>query len=172
MKQWYVVQVYSGSEDRVKQDLELQVKKQKLEGVVGEISIPSVKLKNTFAMIDEVADQRLFPGYVLVEMDITPETTKLIKDSPRTIKFLGGKNPMPLSPKEVGKITDRVEGGVAINTEKQEFSTGGEVNITDGPFEGFVGIIETVDSDAEKLKVMVSIFGRLTPVELNFNQIK
>src|SRR3990167_925830 len=101
----------------------------------------------------------------------TPEAMGLVKTTPRVLKFLGGKEPMPLAKKEVQKVTN-IKEEVIVSANKPDFSEGAEVEIQDGPFTGFVGIIEKVDQESEKLTVMVSIFGRLTPVELGFDQIK
>ena|SRR3990167_10016911 len=171
MKRWYVVQVYAGSEDRVKTDLDVQIKSRGLEDLISRVSIPSIKLKNMLAAVDEV-DQRLFPGYVLVEMELEPEAVQIVMHVPRVIKFLGGKTPAPLSEREVNRIVERVKEGVVTPTNKREFVLGSEIDIVDGPFAGFVGIVEEVHEEAEKVKVMVSIFGRLTPVELDFSQVK
>ena len=170
MKNWYVIQVYAGYEDHVKIDLEKRIKKEDLEESFGQILIPSAKLKSFFAEVD-AKEQKLFPGYILVEMVDTPEAMGLVKTTPRVLKFLGGKEPMPLAKKEVQKVTN-IKEEVIVSANKPDFSEGAEVEIQDGPFTGFVGIIEKVDQESEKLTVMVSIFGRLTPVELGFDQIK
>jgi transcriptional antiterminator NusG len=172
MKRWYVVQVYAGSEDKVKTDLDLQIKSKGLEEVISRVSIPSVKLKTVLAASAEDADQRLFPGYVLVEMELVPEAMQLVTSAPRVVKFLGGRVPMALSDREVNRIVERVKEGVAAPVSQREFVEGSEVDIIDGPFAGFVGLVERSDEESEKLKVMVSIFGRLTPVELSFDQVK
>jgi transcription termination/antitermination protein NusG len=169
MKKWYVVQVYAGYEDQVEQDLVKQIEKSQMEDLFGKVLIPSAKIKSFFA---EDQDQKLFPGYVLVEMELLPESIQLVKSTPRVLKFLGGKDPMPLSKKEVDRITATVKGEVSVVSSEKVFTEGTEVDIVSGPFSGFVGIIERVDESAERLTVMVSIFGRMTPVELSYNQVK
>ena len=176
MKKWYVVQVYAGCEEIVEKDLTNQIKQQGLQDFFGEILVPSVKTKELVpapVSKDQLSkDQRLFPGYVLVEAELVPDVIRLINSSPRVLKFLGGKTPVALSGKEVQKIKSSMEGEVVAPSAGIDWVKGSEVDISEGPFAGFVGIIEEVDEEAEKIKVMVSIFGRLTPVELNFDQIK
>lgn len=171
MKRWYVIQVYAGYEEQVKSELISRIKQEGLEEYFGDILIPSAKLKEFFTA-SESKDQKLFPGYVLIELKLTPEAMRLVTSSIRVIKFLGGRDPIPLSKKEIEKIISSMKGEVIVSSAKPEFIEGSEVEITGGPFAGFVGIIDKVDKEVEKLTVMVSIFGRLTPVELSFDQIK
>ena len=171
MKRWYVVQVYAGYEEPIKKDLERRVKEDALEDLFGEILIPSVKLKQFFA-VDEEQDEQLFPGYMLIEMDLTPETQRCILANSRVFKFLGGKEPVPLTKREIDRVLAQVKGEVVVAAKKSELVAGGEVTIKEGPFEGFVGVVDKIDEENEKLTVMVSIFGRMTPVELSFNQVK
>ncbi len=171
MKRWYVVQVYAGFEEAVKSDLAKRIHDEGLEEKFGEILIPSTRLKQMFEA-EESKDAQLFPGYVLIEMESAPQTIRLVTSSLRVIKFLGGKDPVAISQKEIERILGQMKGEVAVAAKKSEFKAGTEVDITDGPFAGFVGIIEKVDEENERVTVMVSIFGRMTPVELGFNQIK
>lgn len=172
MKRWYVVQVFAGYEDSVKADLEKHIFDSELKNFFGKILVPSAKMKAFFESVDEIKDQQLFPGYLLIEMEMDPEAFKLVMDSPKAYKFLGGRNPMPLSAKEIEKIVSQVKGEVIVSSEKEGFVIGSEVDISEGPFSGFVGVIDKIDYENEKLTVMVSIFGRMTPVELSFNQVK
>jgi len=171
MKQWYVVQVFAGYEDLIKADLKKRIQEESLEDKFGEILIPAARLKQFFSMQEE-KDEQLFPGYMLIEMDAIPEAVRLVMISPRVIRFLGGKEPVPLSQKEIDRVLAQMKGEVVIVPKKAEVAIGSEVAINEGPFEGFVGIVEKVDEEAEKLTVMVSIFGRMTPVELKFHQVK
>lgn len=171
MKKWYVIQVYAGYEDQVAQDLKKTIKKFNMEDSFGDVLLPSAKVSSYFASA-EAEDQVLFPGYVLVEMVLTPETMNLVKSVPRVLKFLGGKNPFPLTKKEVERIQATVSGEVKVTSVEREFVEGSEIDIISGPFAGFVGIVESVDSENQRLTVMVSIFGRMTPVELGFDQVK
>lgn len=171
MKRWYVIQVYAGYEDQVKTDLTGRVSESDLRELFGDILIPSAKVKDFFAA-SEMKDQRLFPGYVLIQMEQTPETHRLVTNSPRVLRFLGGAEPVALSEREVERVVATIKGEVPMSQEAPDFATGSEVDITDGAFAGFVGIIDSVDKESERLTVMVSIFGRLTPVELGFDQVK
>jgi len=171
MKRWYVVQVFAGYEDLIKADLKKRIQEEGLEDKFGEILIPSARLRQFFSLQEE-KDEQLFPGYMLVEMDAIPETVRLVAASPRVIRFLGGKDPVPLSQKEIDRVVAQMKGEVAVAPKKVDIVVGSEVTIKEGPFEGFVGIVEKVDAENEKLTVMVSIFGRMTPVELKFNQVK
>jgi len=135
------------------------------------VLVPSAKVKQQFGT-DEQESQQLFPGYILVEAEIVPASFRLVTSHPRVLRFLGGKEPTPLRKKEIERVLSQVRGEVEVATEREEFTVGTEVEITDGPFAGFVGIIDKVDSENEKLTVMVSIFGRMTPVELLYNQVK
>lgn len=171
MMRWYVVQVYAGYEEVAKADIEKRIAQQGLQEDFGQVFIPSVKMKQFF--VEEAEDQQLFPGYILIEMNMKPETHRLVTSSLRVLKFLGGKDPVPLSRKEIDRILSQMKGEIAVGTEKQElFTVGSEIEISEGPFAGFVGVVDSVDMENEKLTVMVSIFGRMTPVELGFNQVK
>jgi transcriptional antiterminator NusG len=170
MKRWYVVQVFAGYEDRVKADIDRRVQEKELHNIIGQVLVPSAKLRQLFS-IEEQKDQQLFPGYVLVEAEMGSDVMRLITSVPRVLKFLGGKEPIALSKKEVERIISQMQGEIEITTEKSDFVVGREVEIKEGPFAGFVGIVDKVDDDGEKLTVMVSIFGRMTPVELGFHQV-
>jgi transcriptional antiterminator NusG len=171
MKRWYVVQVYAGYEQAAKLDIEKRIQAEQMQDYFGEILVPAAKSKPVFAT-DDNADQQLFPGYFLVEMEMTPESLRVVTSSIRVLRFLGGKNPEPISQKEIDRIISQVKGEIVVEVEREEFALGSEVDIVEGPFAGFVGIIDSVDYNNDKLTVMVSIFGRMTPVELGFHQIK
>lgn len=172
MKRWYVVQVYAGYEEAVKTDLLKRIQEKGIQDRFGEILVPSAKLKKMFEAVD-FKDQQLFPGYILVEMEVAPETVRLVTANPRVLRFLGGQHePVPLSQKEIDRVISQIKGEISVATEKTDFIVGSEIDIHEGPFAGFVGIIDKVDQENERLTVMVSIFGRMTPVELGFNQVK
>ncbi len=172
MKRWYVAQVYAGYEEVVQKDLLRRIEFNKDERF-GQVLVPSAKLKSFFSLGEEEADERLFPGYILVEMEKSSETINFVTSTPKILKFLGGQDPAYLTQKEIDRILGQVKGDViVVSVKKTDLSEGGEVDITEGPFTGFVGIIEKIDEENERLTVMVSIFGRLTPVELTFDQIK
>ncbi len=171
MKRWYVIQIFAGYEDRVKADLLKTIAEKGLEDFFGEVLIPSAKLKQYFTSI-EASDQQLFPGYMLVQMELEPQAMRLVKSSPRVIKFIGGRDPEPLTNDEIERVMKKVRGEIVIASKEDVFVVEQEIEIGEGPFSGFTGIIEKVDKDTERLTVMVSIFGRMTPVELGFNQVK
>ncbi|MGZ6250412.1 MAG: transcription termination/antitermination protein NusG [Candidatus Chromulinivorax sp.] len=171
MKRWYVLQIYAGYEEQVKADLERRIKENNHEDRLGAVLVPTAKMKQLFGAAEE-KDQQLFPGYVLVEMEMSAELARFVLATPRVLRFLGGKDPMALSNKEVDRVLEKIRGGVVLAADKDDFVVDSEVTIEDGPFTGFVGFIEKVDSEAQKLIVKVSIFGRMTPVELRFDQVK
>ncbi len=172
MKKWYVIQILAGYEKLLKADLQKRIEEKNLQDMFGEVLIPSAKAKQFFNSDDPPEDQQLFPGYMLVEMEPTPAAVRLVMTTPRVSRFLGGRDPVALSEKEVQRVLAQMRGDVIVSTEKHAFETGREVEIIEGPFAGFMGIIDTIQEDNEKLTVMVSIFGRMTPVELTFDQVK
>lgn len=171
MKQWYVLQIYAGYEEKIKADLEYRIARSPLKDSFGEVLFPSAKMKQVFSSMEE-EDQQLFPGYALIEMELSPAAMKLVVETPRVLRFLGGRSPVALSQKEVDRMFDKVQGGVVLSGGQSDLVVDGEVTIADGPFSGFVGVVEKVDSENERVTVMVSIFGRMTPVELRFDQVK
>ncbi len=172
MKRWYVVQLYAGYEEVVRADILRRVTDARLDHLFGQILIPAAKAQQRSLEPLNEEDQQLFPGYILIELEPTPESLRLVTHTPRVIRFLGGKDPVPLSPREVDRVLAQIRGDVVVAVQKSSFEMGREIEITEGPFAGFVGIIESIDDAAERLTVMVSIFGRMTPVELGFNQVK
>lgn len=172
MKRWYVVQLFAGYENIVKADLLKRIEEDHLQDQFGEILIPAAKMKQFFDTSDAMKDQQLFPGYMLIEMQATQESIRLVQQTPRIMRFLGGKEPIPLSQREIDRVLAQVRGEMVVAGEKHEFEVGKEVEITEGPFASFVGIIDSINNESEKLTVMVSIFGRMTPVELGFDQVK
>lgn len=172
MKRWYVLQIFAGYEEAIKKDIERRVVDEGFQDHIGEVLIPSAKLKSMFDMTQDKQEQQLFPGYLLIEMELMPETMRIIQSTPRVLRFLGGKDPVPLSQKEIDRVISQIQGEVPLVSQKSDFSVGAEIDIAEGPFAGFVGVIERVDEESERLTVMVSIFGRMTPIELGFNQVK
>ena len=173
MKRWYVAQVYAGFEEDSRLHLLRKIHESGLENSFGDILIPSAKVKTMFDAASQQQDQQLFPGYLFIQMEMNPEAAQLVLSIPRIYKFLGGRNPVPVSESEIGVIKSQVSQEVVVlGPEVDGVEVGTEVGIEDGPFAGFVGVVEKVDKENEKLTVMVSIFGRMTPVELGFHQIK
>lgn len=175
MMRWYVIQIYPGYENVIKNDLEKRIAESGLQDCFGEILIPTAKARQFFSAAsgqDDAQSQQLFPGYMLVQMEATPEAIRLVASTPRVTRFLGGTSPIALSQKEIDRVIGQISGQVEVAGQAHSFEVGSEVDIQEGPFAGFVGIIDTIDHENEKLTVMVSIFGRMTPVELRFDQIK
>lgn len=172
-KRWYGVHTYSGFENKVKLNLEERIRALGFEEFFGEVLIPSetvVELKNGER---KTSTRKFFPGYILVQMELNSETWHVVKDTPKVTGFVGGGIAPPAIPdEEVAKITQRMEEGVERPKPKVAFEVGETVRVIDGPFLNFTGVVEDVKPDKGKLKVMVSIFGRVTPVELEFIQVE
>jgi len=170
---WYGVHTYSGFENKVKINLEERVRMLGMEDLFGDILVPSetvVELKNGER---KTSTRKFFPGYILVQMELNSETWHVVKDTAKVTGFVGGgTNPPPIPDAEVEKITARMEEGAERPRPKIEYEVGETVRVIDGPFLNFTGIVEDVKPDKGKLKVMVSIFGRVTPVELDFIQVE
>ncbi len=169
---WYVVQAYSGFEARVQQSLEERVKSQDMGHLITDIRVPSEEILEIKGGKKRRSNRKFFPGYVLVEAVMTDEVWRLIKDLPKVTGFVGGRNPSALEPDEVRDLLHRLETGERLPRASVDFSTGDKVRIIDGPFSGFIASVEEVQEGQAKLKVMVTIFGRSTPVELGFLQVE
>ncbi len=160
----------------VQADLQARIKEEGLEELFGDVLVPKGKSAQHYSAADALPEEekkeKIFPGYLLVQMEMTGDSYRIVSAISRVTRFLGGETPMPLSEREVERIYSQMEGRVAVASVKPTFIEGSEVQIANGPFVGFVGLVEKVDEVHEKLTVMVSIFGRLTPVELGFDQVK
>jgi transcriptional antiterminator NusG len=168
-KNWYIVHTYSGYEEKVKASIEERIKVRGLEDKITRILIPSEKVVELKGKKKKEMDKKFYPGYILVEMELDDETWHLIKNTPRVTGFVGGVKPVPLPEEEVEVILQQIEKGPAMVV-KSKFEKGESVKIIDGPFTNFVGYIDEVDAEHGRLRVMVSIFGRHTPVEISFSQ--
>ena len=173
-KRWYVVHAYSGFEKQVKRSLEDRIQRAEMEGLFGDVLVPTEEVVEMKGGQKRRSDRKFFPGYVLVEMEMTDETWHLVKDVPKVMGFIGGTadKPAPISQKEADAILDRVQEGVDKPRPKVLFEPGEMVRVVDGPFNDFNGVVEEVDYDKSRLKVAVLIFGRSTPVELDFHQVE
>jgi len=170
---WYVVNVYSGFEKKVSQTIEEQAKKKGLEKKFEEILVPTEEVVVVKRGEKVAKEQQFFPGYVLVKMELDDETWHLVKNIPKVTSFLGaGGKPMPVSKREVESIMQQVQEGVARPKNAVAFEIGEQVRICDGPFTSFNGLVEEIDEERARLKVSVSVFGRSTPVELEFTQVE
>lgn len=173
-KQWYVVHVYSGMEKSVLKAMMERIERAALQTFFGKILVPSEEVVEIKGGQKSITERRIFPGYVLVEMDLTDETWHLVKSTPRVTGFLGGKGnrPAPISEKEVDKILSQMEEGVEKPRPKVLFEVGEMIRVKDGPFADFNGNVEDVNYEKSKVRVSVAIFGRSTPVELDFGQVE
>ncbi len=173
-KRWYVVHAYSGFEKTVKKSLEERIKREGMEEYFGEVLVPTEEVVEMKGGQKRRSDRKFFPGYVLVEMDMTDETWHLVKDVPKVMGFIGGTadRPAPITEREADAILNRVREGVDKPRPKVLFEPGEMVRVIDGPFNDFNGVVEEVNYDKSRLRVAVLIFGRSTPVELEFHQVE
>ena len=171
-KQWYIVHTYSGFEDRVKENLNQRIEALGMRSKFGEIKIPVETLIEMKGGKKKEVVRKFFPGYILVEMDMADDAWHLVKNTPKVTGFVGtGKKPTPLTPEEVDQILTQVVTTKEKPKPKHVYEHGEHVRIIDGPFSNFTGVVEEVNLDRNTLKVMVTIFGRSTPVELDFLQV-
>jgi transcriptional antiterminator NusG len=171
---WYVVHAYSNFENKVKQALEDRIKREGLDQYFGKILVPTEEIVEMRMGQQRKSERKFFPGYVLVQMELTDETWHLVKDVPRVLGFIGGTSdrPAPISEKEAMAILNRVEEGVNKPRPKILFEAGEVIRVVDGPFKDFNGVVEEVNYEKNKLKISVLIFGRSTSVELGFGQVE
>jgi len=170
---WYVVNVYSGSEKKVAESLREQAVLKKMEDKILEVFVPTENVVEIRRGAKVNAEHKFFPGYILVKMELTDETWLVVKNTPRVSGFLGGRNkPQPITDAEVEKIMDKVQEGIDNPQTTVNYEIGEQIRVTDGPFASFTGMVEEIDFEKNRLKVSVSIFGRSTPVELEFSQIE
>ncbi len=172
-RHWYILQVHSGYEDKVKATLEDRIAKKGQQEMFGEILVPTEQVVEMIKGARKTSSRRFFPGYMLVSMDLNDDTWHTIHENmPRVIGFVGDdKNPIPLSDEDAGKIIGRIQDGAKKPRPKVTFDVGEAVRVIDGPFANFQGVVDEVFPDKGRVRVMVSIFGRETPVELEFVQV-
>jgi len=172
-KKWYVVHTYSGFENKVKASLEEKIKTSGKQELFGEILVPSEKVVDMVKGVKRTTSRKFFPGYILINMDLNDETWHLVKGIPKVTGFVGGEETPPAVPEEeVLRITRQMEEGAVRPKPKVLFGRGENIRVIDGPFTNFAGIVEEVKPEKGKLRVLVSIFGRATPVELDFGQVE
>lgn len=173
-KKWFVVHAYSGYEKHVSRALQERVDLSAFSECFGEILVPTEEVVEMRGGQKRRSERKFFPGYVLVEMELNDDTWHLVKDTPRVMGFIGGKadRPAPLTESEAAAILDRVAEGSEKATPKTVFEPGEIVRVVDGPFNDFNGVVEEVNYDKNRLNVAVTIFGRSTPVELDFGQVE
>lgn len=172
-KHWYIVHTYSGFEERVKETLQQRAEALDMADSFGEVRIPKEKVFDLKNGKKVELERKLFPGYILVEMEMSDAAWHVVKNTPKVTGFVGGgKRPAPIPQEEVDEILHHVTSAREKPRPKYVFDKGEPVKIIDGPFTNFSGVVEEVNLDRETLKVMVTIFGRQTPVELGFHQVE
>lgn len=173
-KRWYVVHTYSGFEKSVQRTLDERIKREHLEDKFGQILVPVEEVVEMKAGQKAISERKFFPGYVLVEMDMNEQTWHLVKDVPKVTGFIGGSaaKPTPITEKEVQALMQQIQDGVEKPKPKVLYEVGEAVRVTEGPFTDFHGNVEEINYDKSKLRVSVLIFGRSTPVELDFGQVE
>ena len=173
-KRWYVVQAFSGLELQAKASLQERIAGANLQDCFGEILVPTEEVTEMRGGNQYRSERKFFPGYVLVQMEMTDESWHLVKEVPKMIGFIGGTEdrPAPITDAEAAAILQRVQDGTAKPKPKVMYEPGEIIRVIEGPFNDFDGVVEQVDYDKSRMKVSVSIFGRSTPVELEFGQVK
>ncbi|ADY98699.1 TPA: transcription termination/antitermination protein NusG [Neisseria meningitidis] len=173
-KKWYVVQAYSGFEKNVQRILEERIAREEMGDYFGQILVPVEKVVDIRNGRKTISERKSYPGYVLVEMEMTDDSWHLVKSTPRVSGFIGGRanRPTPISQKEAEIILQQVQTGIEKPKPKVEFEVGQQVRVNEGPFADFNGVVEEVNYERNKLRVSVQIFGRETPVELEFSQVE
>lgn len=170
---WYVVHVYSGSEKKVAESLREQAVLKNMEDKILEVLVPIENVVEIKKGAKVNAERKFFPGYVLVNMEMSDDTWHVVKNTPRVTGFLGARNkPQAISDREAERIVKQIEEGVERPQTIVKYEVGEQVRVCDGPFASFIGMVEDVDADRSRLKLSVSIFGRSTPVELEFSQVE
>jgi transcription termination/antitermination protein NusG len=172
-KNWYIVHTYSGFENKVKESLQQRVQAYGLQNEIGEILIPTEDIVEKRGGREVKSARRFFPGYILVEMSMSDHAWHVVKNTPKVTGFVGaGTKPTPLTKEEVDHILEQVKSAAEKPKPKYTFEKGDQVRINEGPFTSFNGVVDEVNLDRNTLKVMVTIFGRATPVELDFLQVE
>ncbi|HBX44235.1 MAG TPA: transcription termination/antitermination protein NusG [Deltaproteobacteria bacterium] len=171
-RQWYVVHTYSGYEKKVKESLLNRIEAEGVQDRFGDVLIPSETVVEMKKGKKRTGTRSFFPGYLLVQMELDEKTWHLVRHTPKVTGFVGGKSPAPIPQSEVEEIRSQMAEGRLKPKPKVTFTEGESVRVTDGPFSNFNGIVESIKPDKGKVVVLVSIFGRATPVELDFTQVE
>ena len=173
-KQWYVVHAYSGFEKNVQKTLKERIEREGMADYFGQVLVPVEEVVDIKNGRKTISERKFFPGYVLVEMEMTDDSWHLVKSTTRVTGFIGGtgNRPLPIMQREVDAILQQVQTGVEKPKPKVQFEVGQQVRVSEGPFADFNGVVEEVNYERNKLRVSVQIFGRETPVELEFAQVE
>ena len=169
---WFVVHTYSGHENKARLSLQERIKQMGKEAQFGQILIPTESVLELVKGQRRTTTRKFYPGYMFVQMELTEESFHLVKNTPKITGFLGGQNPTPVKETEIAQITNQMSEGAVKPKPKISFDEGENVRVIDGPFANFAGIVEEVKAEKQKIRVLVSIFGRATPVELDFAQVE
>lgn len=169
---WYVVQAYSGYENKVKASLEERIRQHGMQDFFGEILIPREQVTETRGTSKRVTSRTFYPGYMFVQMQLTDESWHLVKDTPKVSGFVGGRHPTAVAPSQIRLVAQQVAEGAAKPKPRVVFEQGDHVRVVEGAFANFTGTIEEVKPEKQKVRVLVSIFGRATPVELDYAQVE
>lgn len=173
MAKWYILHTASGSEKRVKQMIQDQIAKQSMSEYFQDIVVPVIEVPEIKRGKQVIVEKKFMPGYILIKMKMTDESWHLVKSVPKITGFLGSKtSPKPLNEEEINSIFAQLESESKNATSSSLYSVGDKVQVIDGPFDAFTGIVEEVDIETQRLKISVSIFGKATPIELSFSQVK
>ena len=172
-QKWYIIHTYSGFEQKVKEAIQERAKSRGLEHLVGEVLVPTETVEEMVKGERKLSSRKFYPGYVLVRMELTDDTWHLVKDTPKVTGFVGSKDePVAIPEEDAAKIIAQMQEGVLRPKPKIKFETGDKVQVMDGPFANFTGVVDEVRPDRGRVRVLISVFGRPTPVELEFTQLE
>jgi len=172
-QKWYIIHTYSGFEQKVKEAIKERAKSRGLEHLVSEVLVPTETVEEMVKGERKLSSRKFYPGYVLVRMELTDDSWHLVKDTPKVTGFVGSKDePVAIPEEDAAKIIAQMQEGVLRPKPKIKFETGDKVQVTDGPFTNFTGVVDEVRPDRGRVRVMISVCGRPTPVELEFTQLE